>query len=137
MVDIRQAQRADHDRIQQLWLETGLGRMSDEEWTAISAAPATTVLIATDAGKLVGSAVASFDGWRAYIYHVAVTEAARGKGVAKALMQSAEKRLVGKGARRIFVMVNENNTAGLALSTSMGYQPEGDVVLVKELARSS
>ena len=31
-------------------------------------------------------------------------------------------------------MVHERNAAGLALATVMGFEPEGDLVLVKDLA---
>ena len=131
MTDIRRAQSADHDALIDLWIDAGLGRASEEEWNALIAHPAAVVLVAADEGEVVGSAIASFDGWRAYIYHVAVAEDRRHGGVAKALMQEAEDHLFREGAASIYVMVHQDNTAGLALSGAMGYLPEGDLVLVK------
>lgn len=38
-----------------------------------------------------------------------------------------------QGARRAYVEMNDANTAGLALCGSSGFEPEGDIALVKEL----
>ncbi len=132
MTVIRRAQEHDHDALIDLWIDAGLGRASEEEWDALIAHPTAVVLVAADDEEVVGSAIASFDGWRAYIYHVAVTGPRQHGGVAKALMQEAEDYLFREGAGSIYVMVHQDNTAGLALSGAMGYLPEGDLVLVKE-----
>jgi ribosomal protein S18 acetylase RimI-like enzyme len=82
---------------------------------------------------IIGTAIAAFDGWRAYIYHVATDEACRRQGIAFDLITSAEEHLVGAGASGVYVMVSQENTEGLALVGSRGYLPEGDLVLVKPL----
>ena len=133
MPEIRRAHDHDRDGILDLWITSGLGKMSDDEWNAIIATPSTSVLVADDGGAIVGAAIASFDGWRAYIYHVAVAPAHRHRGLAKALMTEAEEHVAREGAARVYVMVHDENTAGLALSTVLGYVPEGDIALVKDL----
>lgn len=132
MVEIRRANSSDHDGLVDLWVETGLGRLEESEWDVLIAHPAAAVLIAEDEGSVVGAAVASFDGWRAYIYHVAVDEESRHKGVARALMDEAAGHLFGEGASAIYVMVHEENTGGLALAAAAGYMPEGEIVLVRQ-----
>ena len=132
MVEIRRANSSDHDGLVDLWVETGLGRLEESEWDVLVAHPAAAVLIAEDGGAVVGAAVASFDGWRAYICHVAVTESARHRGVARALMDEAAEHLFGEGAGAIYVMVHEQNTGGLALAAAAGYMPEGEIVLVRQ-----
>ena len=132
MWQIRPARQEDHDSALTLWSNAGMGRASEEEWRAIIAGPSATLLVAAEGGKLIGTAVTSYDGWRAYVYHVAVDPGARQRGVAKALMAEAEKQLRQRGARRIFALVNENNTAGLALCAAAGYEPEGDLAFVRE-----
>lgn len=131
-MEIRRANSSDHDGLVDLWVETGLGRLEESEWDVLIAHPAAAVLIAEDEGAIVGAAVASFDGWRAYIYHVAVDEASRHKGVARALMDEAAGHLFGEGASAIYVMVHEENTGGLALAAAAGYMPEGEIVLVRQ-----
>ena len=135
MTEIRRAQLADHDALVDLWVDAGLGRTSEGEWNAIIAQPTTVVLVAADGEEIVGSAIASFDGWRAYIYHVAVASNRRHRGEAKELMREAEEHLFREGAGSIYVMVHEQNTAGLALCGAMNYVPEGELVLVKEAPR--
>ena len=139
MPEIRRAHDHDRDHILDLWIGSGLGKMSDDEWNAIIATPSTSVLVADDGGAIVGAAIASFDGWRAYIYHVAVAPAHRRRGLAKTLMTEAEEHVAREGATRVYVMVRDENTAGLALSTVLGYVPEDDIALVKDLtgARSA
>jgi ribosomal protein S18 acetylase RimI-like enzyme len=134
---IRQAGPEDHDAVLALWREVDLGQTEEDEWKAITEGPAATLLLAEDEGTLLGTAVAAFDGWRAYIYHVAVAPPYRQRGLAKALMAEAEEHLRRKGARRVYVLVHETNTAGLALAAAMGYQLVGDLGFVKELVPSS
>jgi ribosomal protein S18 acetylase RimI-like enzyme len=131
---IRAAEATDREAVQQIWEESGLGPATPDEWTALMEGTTNAVLVAEDGGQIVGAAVASFDGWRAYIYHVAVAPQARRQGIAGELMQTAEQYLTGAGARRVYVMVHELNTEGLALTASAGYLPEGDIVFVKRLA---
>lgn len=131
MWTFRPAGIADHDAVIQLWAAVGLGRTTEEEWDALVSGPSSIVLLA-ESGGLSGTAVATFDGWRAYIYHVAVAPECRGMGLARELMDQAEQHLTVAGAQRIYLMVKETNTAGLALAAHTGYLPEGDIAMVKE-----
>jgi ribosomal protein S18 acetylase RimI-like enzyme len=105
-----------------------------DEWDALIAGPTTAVLLATDGGELLGTAIASSDGWRAYVYHVAVAPEHRGEGLGHRLMDQAEQYLLSAGARYVYVTVQQDNTEGLALAASQGYLPEGEIVLVKRMA---
>jgi ribosomal protein S18 acetylase RimI-like enzyme len=132
-MQIRRATPEDHDPALRLWQEAGFPHISEREWYAIVSNPATFALVAELDDIVVGAAVASFDGWRAFIYHVAVDDAHRGTGIAKALMAEAETLVCAAGARYMFAMVQNDNPAGLALATVMGFEPEGDLILVKDL----
>ena len=133
-VAIRPAEDRDREGIQRLWDDCGLGRTAADEWDAIMAAPTTAVLVAEVDGELAGTVVTSFDGWRAYIYHVAVRDTFRRQGIGYDLMGQAEQFLLSAGARFVHVAVNQENTEGLALVGSIGYLPEGEIVLAKRLA---
>ncbi|MBI5947536.1 MAG: GNAT family N-acetyltransferase [Chloroflexi bacterium] len=133
-VSIRTAEVADREAIQRVWEAAGLSRAAPDEWEALTAGTTTMVLVAVDVGEVVGVAVASFDGWRAYLYHVAVAEQHRRRGIGHDLMERAERDLLSAGARHVYVMVNQENTEGLALVGSRGYLPEDEIVLVKRLA---
>jgi ribosomal protein S18 acetylase RimI-like enzyme len=130
---IRRASQQDHGAVSSLWQTTGLGGTEDAEWRAVIGGSCATLFVAVEGESVIGTALAAFDGWRAYIYHVAVLPSRQGEGLAKALMSYAGSHLEVLGARRIYVLVGEQNTAGLALSTAAGYEPEGDIALVKQL----
>jgi ribosomal protein S18 acetylase RimI-like enzyme len=131
-MQIRLATLDDHETIAALWEESRLPAVAIEEWDSLIVSPNAMILLAEDEGALSGAVVASFDGWRAYIYHIAVVPGRRQTGVAATLMREAERRLEELGARGIFTMVNETNEAGLRLTRSLGYEVQpGELVLAK------
>ena len=132
--DYRPATAADHESLQALWEASGLSPATPDQWDALMAGTTAVVLVAEQEGMPVGAAVASFDGWRAYISHVAVDPGHRRSGVATGLLHEAEQYLISAGARSVFVTVNEANTEGLALVGSESYLPDGEIVLTKRLA---
>lgn len=134
MVSIRQALQHDHDEVLRLWDASGLGKTAPDEWDALLNGPTSAVLVAEDAGDVVGTVVATYDGWRAYIYHLAVDPWRRREGIGRALMQETETYLTEAGARYVYTMVSDSNAEGLALLGETGYLPEGDMVLAKRLA---
>lgn len=131
---IRPAEAAERDAIQDLWDDCGLGRAAPDEWQALISGDTAVVLVAADGSRVVGTSVASFDGWRAYIYHVAVLSGWRRQGVAHQLIEAAEHYLASAGARYVFVTVDQERPEALALVASAGYLPEGEIVLTKRLA---
>ena len=64
-----------------------------------------TLLVGEEAGRLVGSVIAGWDGWRGGIYRLAVLPECRRRGIAQALVTEAERRLAARGARRLSAMV--------------------------------
>ena len=75
----------------------------------------------------------AYDGWRAFLYHLAVSTEARRRGIGRALMAEGESRLRAKGARLIFALTKESMTDGIALLGASGYEPDGDIAFVKAL----
>jgi ribosomal protein S18 acetylase RimI-like enzyme len=133
-IEVRPAERAEQEKVQRLWEACGLPRAAPDEWDALVAGETSAVLVAVEGEEALGSAIASSDGWRAYVYHVAVHPARRGEGLGRWLMSQAEQYLLSTGARYVYVTVQQDNTEGLALAASQGYLPEGEIVLVKRMA---
>jgi ribosomal protein S18 acetylase RimI-like enzyme len=134
MPTMREATQQDQGPVCGLWEEAGFGRTEDREWASLIAAPTAAVILAEEDGRLVGAAVASYDGWRAYVYHVAVAPEFRRRGIGRALMAEAQRYLGDHQARRAYLIVNEGNAAGLALAAVAGFEPEGDIVFAREFA---
>lgn len=133
-MQIRPAKRHDHDAVCALWDAAGLGKTAADEWTALIDGPNSAILIAEDGGDVIGAVVATYDGWRAYIYHAVVDPWRRREGIGHALLREAEMYLTEAGARFVFTMVDGRNEDGVALLGGSGYVADADVVLAKRLA---
>jgi ribosomal protein S18 acetylase RimI-like enzyme len=76
------------------------------------------LIIAEAEGRIVGSVIAGWDGWRGAIYRLAVASSQRRRGLGQALLRAAEDRLAGLGARRMHAIVVETNDDGVAFWTA-------------------
>lgn len=79
------------------------------------------VLVAVEDGRVVGTVIAGWDGWRAHLYRLAVLPQERRRGIARALLDAASRRLTALGARRLDAMVLEGNDGGRHLWDAAGY----------------
>jgi len=91
-------------------------------------------LVAEDAGRLVGTLIAGWDGWRGNMYRLAVLPAYRRQGVATALVGEAERRLRALGARRITALVIGDHDWATGFWRAAGYEVDERMTrFVKEL----
>jgi ribosomal protein S18 acetylase RimI-like enzyme len=130
---IRRGREEDYDAVVGLWVNAGLGEPTDDEWRAITIGSCARLLVADEDGRVLGAGVVAFDGWRAYIYHIAVNREERNRGVGRGIIAAAEQHVRHEGGTRMFAFVHQENEAGLALTASSGYVSEGDIGFVKEL----
>jgi ribosomal protein S18 acetylase RimI-like enzyme len=69
-------------------------------------------LLAEEDGKLVATVMGGFDGRRGMVYHLAVADGYRKRGIGEALMVEVEQRLKEKGCIRCYLLITiENETA--------------------------
>lgn len=126
----------DVDEAVALWTAAGLTRPWNDaagDFLRAVAGPSSVVLgIRADEG-LVGSALVGHDGHRGWVYYLAVAASARGCGLGRELMTTAEAWLVGRGLPKIQFMVRTDNTAVLDFYDHLGYAKQDCVVLGRRL----
>ena len=110
--------------ILELWREAGSVPSVSDDPASLERLLATSedaLLIAEVDGRMVGTVIAGWDGWRANFYRLAVLPASRRRGVALALVAEAERRLAAKGARRLSAIVMSEHDPAVALWLAAGY----------------
>ena len=94
-------------------------------------------LLAWDRGRLVGTLIGGWDGWRGHLYRLAVEPGCRRSGIARRLVASVEVRLRKLGAVRIDGIVVKRNRAGSVFWRELGYRHHVEVArYVKDLRPS-
>ncbi|WP_169986536.1 MULTISPECIES: GNAT family N-acetyltransferase [unclassified Microbispora] len=84
------------------------------------------LLIAEIGGRMVGTLIAGWDGWRAHLYRLAVDPAHRRMGIGSRLIRAAEERFREFGAFRADAMVLHDNDLAHHAWTAAGYAPQTD-----------
>jgi len=74
-----------------------------------------------DGGKIIGSIIATFDGWRAHLARLAVATGYRRQGIATLLAQEAERRLRAQGAHRVDALVESDHPPAIAFWSASDY----------------
>jgi ribosomal protein S18 acetylase RimI-like enzyme len=125
---------ADYDETIQLWRQTpGMGLSSADERPAIAAFLVRNpglCFVARMGEALVGTALCGHDGRRGYIYHVAVAEAQRSQGIAKALVDRCLDGLRQQGIEKAHLMVYETNLGGIAFWHKLGWYRRDELALM-------
>ena len=105
---IRPARSDEVEQVLALWREadaTPSPTDNREEVLKLLAEPAAVLLVAEAEGRLVGTVIGGWDGWRGNIYRLAVSPTCRRRGLARALVAEADRLLYRMGARRITALV--------------------------------
>ena len=107
-----------------LWREAGSVPSVSDDPASLERLLATSedaLLVAEVDGRMVGTVIAGWDGWRANFYRLAVRPSARRRGLALRLVAEAERRLAAKGARRLSAIVMSEHDPAVALWLAAGY----------------
>lgn len=130
MISIRAADRGEAGALLELWRHAdAVPSVTDDADSVERMIEAGAVLVATDDDdRIVGSIIATFDGWRAAVYRLAVHPDHQRKGIAKQLIVAAEERLRGLGAKRIAANVVGDREAAVAAWTSAGFERDSRTV---------
>ncbi|MFF0447301.1 GNAT family N-acetyltransferase [Streptomyces sp. NPDC004609] len=124
---IRTAVAADAETVLAFWREAAEGTSITDDVdgvTRLVARDPEALILAEQDGRLVGSVIAGYDGWRCSLYRLAVLPAHRRRGIATALLRAAERRFEAVGGRRGDAMVLEANERAQRAWSAAGYRRE-------------
>src|SRR5437660_12846655 len=130
-LSIRACRLEDIGAVLELWREAdatpGVTDTANDLRRAIAESPA-HVLVAEVGGRVIGSIIGTFDGWRGNIYRLAVHPDFRRQGVARALVVEVEKRLTRQGAKRITALVEKDHAWAMTFWEAVGYRVDERIV---------
>ena len=136
MTAIRPYRGADEAAVVALWEECGLTRPWNPPEGDIALLRETghgEILLACDAGSVIGSVMVGHDGHRGWVYYLAVAPGRRQHGTGRALMQAAESWLGVRGIRKLELMIRRSNAAVGDFYARLGYREEPVVVMSRWL----
>ena len=90
-------------------------------------------LVATHAGRVVGTAMAGYDGHRGWIYYLAVSPEKQGEGIGRALMNRVEEQLTQLGCPKLNLQVRAGNEGVVAFYKKLGFNVEERISMGKRL----
>jgi ribosomal protein S18 acetylase RimI-like enzyme len=79
-------------------------------------------LVAELDGEIIGAVLGGFDGRRGLIYHLAVANSHRGRGIGALLMEELERRLRDKGCIRCYLLVTSDNHEAIHFYEKHGWE---------------
>ena len=135
---IRPFLREDESAVVALWSACGLTRPwndSAKDIAFAAAGPASTILLAVDGDKIIGSVMLGHDGHRGAIYYFAVDPAHQRQGIGRKLHEAAVIWLREKGVWKINLLVRSENEKVAAFYKSLGYEDQQTLSFGKWLNR--
>jgi ribosomal protein S18 acetylase RimI-like enzyme len=128
----------DYSQVITLWQNAGTGihvRRSDEkeEITRKLQRDPDLFLVAEADGRIIGTVLGGFDGRRGMVYHLAVDDMFRKKGIGTALMTELEKRMKRKGCIRTYLLVTRDNLDAIQFYESTKWEQMDLLIYGKDL----
>ncbi len=133
-VKIREFKLSDWDVAWKLW-EKEIGEGNDASWEKDKVAlfldrnPKLSLVAVID-GVLSGTVMCGYDGRRGYIYHLAVADVNKRKGIGTALMKLAISKLEEEGASKVHLMVFVENECAKRFYHKLGFANRNDITLM-------
>jgi ribosomal protein S18 acetylase RimI-like enzyme len=133
---VRSYREADEGAVIALWQACGLPRPWNPPAADIAFVRSSghgELLLAEDAGAIVGSVMVGHDGHRGWVYYLAVAPSERQQGLGRRLMTAAEEWLAARGVRKCELMIRSSNEAAAGFYARLGYDREPVLVMSRWL----
>lgn len=89
--------------------------------------------VALNAGAVIGTVMAGYDGHRGWIYSMAVHPDYRGRGIGSQLLHVAEAQLIARGCVKINLQILQHNAQVRSFYETHGYNVEERISMGKRL----
>ena len=132
-MNIRIMTAADYGEVEWLWKScpgVGLNAIDDSEEGVAKFLKRNpdTCFVAEEDNAIIGAIMAGNDGRRGYIYHTAVAESCRCRGIGSALVSSAIKALKANGINKAALVVFKDNDKGNSFWKKFGFSERDDLI---------
>jgi ribosomal protein S18 acetylase RimI-like enzyme len=132
--EIRQFKASDFECVTRLWAECGLQTSIGDGVGELTALPHPDLfIVAEENGALVAALLATFDGRRGWLHHLAVDPACRHRGVATLLVRDVERRLSARGCRKVNLLIEPDNAGVQQVYQALGYERDSLVFMERWL----
>lgn len=135
-INLRPFEPRDAAGVVALWRACGLTRPQNDPHKDIARKLRVNpewFLVAEQAGGIVGTVMAGYEGHRGWINYLGVAPELQRGGLGRRLMAEAESRLRAAGCPKINLQVRPDNRAAIAFYERIGFAVEGAVSLGKRL----
>jgi len=133
---IRSFSAGDEDAVVALWRRCDLLRSwigPHDEIKIKVKHDADMLLVGTIDGSIVATAMVGYDGHRGWINYLAVSPDAQRRGIGRAMMTEAERRLLALGCPKVNLQVRATNAAVVRFYSALGYTEDHVISLGKRL----
>jgi ribosomal protein S18 acetylase RimI-like enzyme len=129
---------SDYSQVISLWKNAGPGihlRRSDErnEIDKKLKRDPDLFIVAELNGLIIGSVLGGFDGRRGMVYHLAVEDSYRKKGIGTVLMNELENRMKQRGCIRSYLLVTRDNLDAIRFYENTGWEQMDLLIYGKDL----
>jgi ribosomal protein S18 acetylase RimI-like enzyme len=133
---IRTYRPDDRDALIALWVACELTRpwndASRDIERKLSRDPENLLVLESE-GAILGSVMVGYEGHRGWINYLAVHPSRQRQGLARQLMDEAERRLRGLGCAKINLQVRSSNSSALSFYSQIGFSVDDAISLGKRL----
>lgn len=137
-VHIRPYEPSDEESIITLWLQCGLVTSTNNPRYDIARKCQVNpelFFVAVFEVSVIGTCMAGYEGHRGWINYLAVAPAYQRQGIARQLMELAERKLAALGCPKINLQVRDSNTGVMAFYNTLGFTQDPVISMGKRLSR--